>query len=148
MIPANFGSVVYSRNRPSGQYSSTFSTGISVGATHNFTLDHFEKLQRLFLTKPLEWAYEEEVRVVKCLNGLDGELSINDSGSWTIGSADDRPLHCFNLPAGTITDVYFGARADKSEIKQLTSDFPTLSYYQSHLNQTHFSIEHKPINLE
>jgi Protein of unknown function (DUF2971) len=70
MIPANFGAVVYSRNRPSGQYSSTFKTPISVGSTHHFALDHYEKLQRLFLTKPLEWAYEEEVRVVKCLNGL------------------------------------------------------------------------------
>jgi hypothetical protein len=72
---------------------------------------------------------------------------INDSGSWAIVSDNDgRPLHCLNLPAGAITEVYFGARADKSVIMQLASDFPSVSYKQAHLDQTHFSIEHKPIN--
>ena len=58
MIPAQFGSVVYSRSRQIGPYSSTFQESVNVGATHCFVLDHYEKWQRLFLTKPLDWAYD------------------------------------------------------------------------------------------
>ena len=46
MIPAQFGSVIYSRGRPIGPYFSTFTEGIVVGATHHFVLSHYEKWQR------------------------------------------------------------------------------------------------------
>ena len=84
MIPAQFGSVVYSRSRQNGPYSSTFQEPVNVGGTHCFVLSHYEKWQRLFLTKPLDWAYEEEVRVAKCLKGLDAcGSSFNESGQCT-----------------------------------------------------------------
>ena len=84
MIPAHFGSVVYSRHRPSGPYGSKFETAVQVGKTHQFMLNHYEKWQRLFLIKPLEWAYEEEVRVAKCIEGLKPGNSVNKSGSWSV----------------------------------------------------------------
>ena len=52
MIPAQFGTVIYSRSRPIEPYFSTFTGGVVVGATHHFVLSHYEKWQRLFLTNP------------------------------------------------------------------------------------------------
>ncbi len=37
-------------------------------------------MQRLFLMKPLAWAYEEEVRVVKLIGGLTEDKLDNDAG--------------------------------------------------------------------
>ena len=141
MIPAQFGSVIYSRSRPTGPYFSTFNEGIEVGGTHHFVLSHFEKWQRLFLTKPLEWAYEEEVRIVKCLKGLESQgSSTNESGNCTIKMIDDRPLHCFEFPRQAITKLYVGAQADKSIVTELSDKFPDVSVCQVKLEDTRFEI--------
>ena len=141
MIPAQFGSVIYSRSRPIGPYVSTFTEGVVVGATHHFVLSHYEKWRRLFLTKPLEWAYEEEVRVAKCLNGLDSYgSSSNESGNCTIVDVDGRPLHCFEFPKNAIARVFVGVRADKATAAKLTEESPDVSVCPAVLDDTLFKI--------
>lgn len=141
MIPAQFGSVIYSRIRPTGPYYSTFNEGVEVGGTHHFVPDHYEKWQRLFLTKPLEWAYEEEVRIAKCLKGLESQGSTsNESGNCIIEEFDGRPLHCFEFPRHAITKVFVGARADKSVVTELSDRFPNVSVCQVNLDDVRFEI--------
>ena len=147
MIPANFGSVVYSRHRPIGQYNSNFATAVAVGTTHHFVMDHYEKWQRLFLTKPLEWAYEEEVRVVKCIHGLpaDGGL-VENADCKILNLSDGRPLHCFAVPAASIKAVYVGARADQGAIDTLVKAFPEREFRRARLDQDRFGIDFEPLH--
>ncbi len=146
MIPAQFGSVVYARNRSTGPYLSTFNEGVVVGATHHFVLSHYEKWQRLFLTKPLEWAYEEEVRVAKCLDGLNSDgNSSNDSGNCTVIDVQERPLHCFEFPKSAISRVCVGAEVDKTDRVKLEKEFPDISIHKARLNETSFNIDFTPL---
>jgi len=141
LVPAHFGSVIYSRHRPGGPYHSTFTTPIAVGATHRFVLDHYEKWQRIFLTKPLEWAYEEEVRVAKCVRGLEPGYGANESGLCSLIDIGDRPLHCFAIPAEAITGIYFGARVSDSDIATTVATYPSIEHRRARLDQRRFAIE-------
>ena len=141
MIPAQFGSVIYSRSRPTGQYYSAFNEGVEVGGTHHFVPSHYEKWQRLFLTKPLEWAYEEDVRIAKCLKGLESQgSSSNKSGNCTIKEFDGRLLHYFEFPSKAITKVFVGVRADKSKVTELSDKFPDVSVCTVQLEDARFEI--------
>ena len=141
MIPAQFGSVIYSRSRPIGPHFSTFTEPVVVGETHHFVLSHYEKWQRLFLTKPLEWAHEEEVRVAKCLNGLDSSgSSSNESGNCTIVDVDGRPLHCFEFLKNAIARVFVGARVDEVAAAKLDKEYPDISVCRAVLDDTRFEI--------
>jgi hypothetical protein len=141
LIPANFGSIIYSRHRPVGPLYSTFTTPIAVGATHAFAIDHYEKWQRLFLTKPLEWAYEEEVRVAKCVRGLAAGEGENESGACSVIDLNGRPLHCFAIPAEAITGIYFGARAGVEGVAAAIAARPGLERRRARLDQNRFSID-------
>lgn len=141
MIPAQFGSVVYSRRRPTGPYYSNFEEAVEVGGTHHFVPSHYEKWQRLFLTKPFEWAYEEEVRIAKCLKGLESQgSSSNESGNCNIIEVGGRPIHCFAFPAHAITRVFVGVRADKKRVSDLSDKFPGVSVVQVQLEDARFEV--------
>ncbi|WP_138918662.1 DUF2971 domain-containing protein [Nitrospirillum viridazoti] len=147
LIPAHFGSVIYSRHRPSGPYYSSFTTPIPVGGLHRFALDHYEKWQRMFLTKPIEWAYEEEVRVAKCVRGLKLGNGKNDSGSCTvIDLGSGRLLHCFDVPATSISGIYFGARVTDIQIAETIKGHPGLQAARARLDQNRFAIDLIPFN--
>lgn len=145
MVPAQFGSVIYSRTRSTEPYQSKFDEGIVVGATHQFVLSHYEKWQRLFLTKPLEWAYEEEVRVAKCLDGLssNGDSS-NESGNCSVMEVQGRPLHCFEIPRRSIRRICVGVRADASIVAKLTQEHPDISVCRATLSESDFKVEFRP----
>lgn len=141
MIPAHFGSVTYSHSRPTGPLISIPSEGVAVGATHDFVLSHYEKWQRLFLTKPLEWAYEEEVRVVKCLKGLDSVgSSSNESGDCEIIYPQGRPLHCFRIPKDAITRIIVGVRTDEAAVGELDEEHSNVSVCRAELDDARFEI--------
>jgi len=127
LIPAQYGGVLYASKRPNDPFVQTPQTGIAVGATHPFPKDHYEKLQRLFLTKPLCWAYEEEVRVVKCVNGLADKLkegeAETESGTFKIAKPANDPYFLYELPEGAIREVYFGFRARSAIADGLYEDF-------------------------
>ena len=146
MIPAQFGTVVYSRHRSNGPFVSSFDEGVVVGATHQFVLSHYEKWQRLFLTKPLEWAYEEEVRVAKCLGGLEPHGNpTNESGNCTVIDLGNRPLHCFEFPREAITRVFVGARTSGTEVAALEEEFGGLTIVRAALDDERFEIRFQGI---
>ena len=145
MVPAQFGSVIYSRTRLMEQYHTEFDEGIVVGGTHRFVLGHYEKWQQLFLTKPLEWAYEEEVRVIKCIEGLSANgNSFNVSGDCTIIEVHERPLHCFRIPRSSIRRILFGARADETDSLKIAQEHQDIPTCRSVLCDASFSVEFSP----
>ena len=88
----------------------------SISAEPEFNSSLFNLFKRAFLYKSLEWAYEEEVRIVKTLNDSkfgyhsgEGKFS-NSSGSWEkkYVSSLGRPIYNYFLPSGCIKELYFG----------------------------------------
>jgi hypothetical protein len=148
LIPAQFGSVIYVSRRPTQQFISKSQTPLAVGATHHFASDHYEKLQRIFLHKPLYWAYEEEVRVLKCLGGLSEMGGANPSGDFKIIKVNDKLLHLLALPKGALKEVYFGLRSEHDqtddlyyEAKEIDSN---LRFFDCQLDDGAFTVEFAP----
>ena len=148
LIPAQFGSMVYASRRHDHPFTSSSGEGIEVGETHNFEISHYEKWQRLFLTKPLEWAYEEEVRIVKCLDGvLDDQdhKSSSRSGDWkTEIVRDERPLHCCTFCMSAIQRVIAGARVVPSKAKELAAACGKIPLWRACLEPTKLRIGLQP----
>lgn len=148
LVPAQFGSVVYVSRRVTGPFVGKPTTAIAVGATHHFPPDHYEKLQRVFLHKPLGWAYEEEVRVVKCLHGLEGDGGTTPSGTFSIVRTSERPLHLFQLREGAIREVHFGIRADHGAASEAAAELrhldPTIRVLEAVLDDRELSVRAQP----
>lgn len=145
LIPAQHGNVIYTHTRPIHPLIS-FTKGdpLNIGHTFHYPSAHQEKLQRLFLQKPACWSYEEEVRVVKCIAERD-ENGTNQSGSFTELTLPSKTLYCYQLPKGSIKEVYFGMRhkgvnsaGTVQEYKELQ---PDISIKGSRLSKNTWDIE-------
>ncbi len=120
LVPSQYGSVIYVSRQNNDPFISKPKNGIAVGATHHFPHEHYEKLQRLFLHKPICWSYEEEVRVAKCLDGISNKNKQTVSGEFDIIQLEEnRPLYVLSLSPGAIKEVYFGIKSDLEESDNL-----------------------------
>lgn len=109
-VPIQFGNVIYTESKPTHEYLTKFKIGIEVGTTVHFVPEQLEKLQRVFLYKPMCWSYEEEVRIVKCIHGVK-EGKPTESGRFeVIQSKDGLDLFVMKLPQETIKEIYLGIR--------------------------------------
>lgn len=116
-IPAQFGEVIYTSIKPKSPAfipSVEELRSISIGSSFNSSL--FNLFKRAFLYKSLEWAHEEEVRVIKTLRGSpygyhsgDGAFH-NEAGKWDkiFVSSLGRPIYNYSMPAGCIKEIYLG----------------------------------------
>ena len=114
LIPVQYGSVIYTNIKPIENFLSTPKKALEVGGTFHFPYDQLEKLQRTFLFKPMCWSYEEEVRVAKCLKGIETSKTIK-SGTFTQVNIKDRPMYLLDLPKGAIKEVFVGVRSQTFE---------------------------------
>jgi hypothetical protein len=113
LIPAQYGSVVYVSRRSQEPFITAPNSVMTIGGTHHFLSDQYERLQRLFLHKPLCWSYEEEVRVVKSVDGIPGKGGRTQSGQFAIETgSDDCPIYLYTLSPGSIRELYFGYALD------------------------------------
>jgi hypothetical protein len=140
MVPAHYGSVIYTRKRNNGPYHSIFGEPVLVGTTHHFVLSHYEKWQRLFLSKPMDWAYEEEVRIVKCIHGVSGTNCKTESGLFSVKAIDGRDLHAFHLPQNAIIEVYVGVHADSNQVATLRGLRPELTVYRCRIDLDAYAV--------
>jgi Protein of unknown function (DUF2971) len=110
LIPAHYGSIIYTNTRPHEQLPPPVDVEpLNIAHTHAFPVGHFAKLSQIFLQKPACWSYEEEVRVVKCLSDRDSDGK-SVSGRFTEVELPQKVLYCYELPKGSIKEVYFGMR--------------------------------------
>lgn len=65
IIPAKFGSVIYTSTKPVSRFNNSEDVSINEGIITCFNSNCLEALQRIFLYKSKDWSYEEEVRVVR-----------------------------------------------------------------------------------
>lgn len=107
LVPIQFGSVVYLKRPNTSRYGRlripTFRQA------DEFRLEDYERLQRLFLSKPLAWAYEEEIRaVVKASDFAHAGRSMD--GRWERMTKEGRTFWGLRLDPGAITRILAGAR--------------------------------------
>ncbi|MDA3838264.1 MAG: DUF2971 domain-containing protein [Candidatus Delongbacteria bacterium] len=121
-IPAQYGSVIYTNTKPTTLLKKDRGEGICVGQTHYFPPTHFDKMSLMFLQKPMCWSYEEEVRVVKCIADRDEEGK-NESGKFNLIKINDRRLYCYELPKGSVKEVYLGLRHKSLKSKKEFNKF-------------------------
>jgi Protein of unknown function (DUF2971) len=107
LLPAQFGSMIYTEQKP--KHKLVTSALMEVGGELSYRPDLLEKLQRLFLHKPLCWSYEEEVRIVKCVKGIECAAEL-PSGTFTLLPLGDRRLYLLALPDDAIKEVYLEVR--------------------------------------
>jgi len=103
VIPAKFGSIIYTATKPRNEYYQSKNEYLLAGEINNYRPDLTEALQRVFLYKSQEWAYEEEVRAVK-------NIALEQSGTITI-------------PQESIVEVYIGSGQNKSVARKSIRDY-------------------------
>lgn len=81
VIPAKFGSVIYTSTKPKSPFIDSTNTYFYQGLQHIYKPELLEALQRTFLYKPAYWSYEEEVRVVRNVHRLNTEIQEIDKSS-------------------------------------------------------------------
>ena len=132
-VPIQYGSVIYTNIKPNFPFLSKATETIEVGGTFHFPKGQLERLQRMLLYKPACWAYEEEVRVAKCLKGIETNHSIK-SGIFKTIDDGGRPLYLLDLPKGAIKELYIGALSEFLDANKALDLIKSIRSYQPQVN--------------
>ncbi len=122
-IPYQFGEIIYTKTKPQNDLD-IISTDelMDIGKNISFEGNIFNLAKRAFLYKSLDWAYEEEVRVVKEVESLKASYHTSEGffGDFNIARIQGRPLYCFFIPKSSIKEIYLGKNVYKNISKSLT----------------------------
>lgn len=95
-----------------------------------------ENTNRVFLTKSVDWKYEDEYRIIK---KLDGYSHIGNN------------IHLFNFPKTSIKSIYCGCDMDVNKKKEILSiiekdeDLNHLKVFDSSISNKYYELEFKQI---
>ncbi|MFC0226112.1 DUF2971 domain-containing protein [Serratia aquatilis] len=128
ILPAQFGNIIYTHTRPSNDILSKENIANGYAQKIEFDLRNMEALQRKYLYKSAEWAYEEEVRIVKHCNYSKFKKS-----------EYYQSFSLMELPFNSVVEIYFGINFEKNKMKKdtyvkLTSKYKNLALKQCSLN--------------
>lgn len=104
-------------------------------------MEKYEQLLLSFLFESSDWAYGEEVRVVKNVGHvLEGRpIGKNTNFSKTAGTR--RPKCVFCLSEGSIEEVYFGKRFNQEVQEEIYSNHKgEIKFYKCDLHRRDFSV--------
>lgn len=113
------GEVIYLKTKPKKIHKMSVDELMSVGDSDRFNWEKQESLLKHgLLYKMQEWAYEEEVRIVKNISkmglsyhtGLKSEVFM-DGQHWKRIQLETRPIYTLGLPSDAIVEVFFGKNA-------------------------------------
>jgi len=107
VLPARYGSIIYTASKPSHPYELSESEEIRKGRLEKFDARFLEALQRAFLHKSSEWAYEEEVRIVKKVEHITADQL---DPTYRKGLAKSG-IFLHEVPKSAIRSVHLGAHA-------------------------------------
>lgn len=127
VIPSQYGEVIYSATKPHKNIPIIEEQELmDIGENISFDLDTFNLVKRAFLYKSVEWAYEEEVRVVKNIGGIPFGYHSGTGRycEWNKISVSDRPLYCLEVPEDSIKEIYLGRHIYRnvSKSSSITND--------------------------
>lgn len=95
-----------------------------------------DNVDDLFYVKKVQWAYEQEWRVLRVIESADVSINLPDS----------TKIHLFAFPPDCITGVIFGARmsnADKARVLEVLREnrYKHVSIYQARVGRGAIEIE-------
>lgn len=111
VIPSQYGEVIYSATKPHKDLPIISQDNLlTIGQELKFDSDAFNFVKRAFLYKSIEWAYEEEMRIVKNISEIPFGYHTSQGryGEWTKICVSGRPLYCFDMPDISIKEIYLG----------------------------------------
>lgn len=119
IIPSIKGELRYLKTVPKGVIKANINDLMSVGDSEKLNWDTNEDLlKHALLYKMQEWAYEEEVRVVKNIypakfsyHSSSGKEKLIDGQKWKSISLGTRSLYTMEIPKEAIVEVYVGKNA-------------------------------------
>ena len=134
VIPAHFGDVIYTKTFPTHLNNQSKTERFNeLCCTARYSTHSFDFFKYAYLFKGIDWAYEEEVRVVKNVGFhlYDREddsknYYANFNGEWHHMEASDyKDLNLFKFPLSAIKEIYFGAGFYKNkEVESLLEILP------------------------
>lgn len=116
-IPYQLGEVIYTKTKLQNDLDIISDDELmNVGQNISFEGSIFNLAKRAFLYKSLDWAYEEEVRVVKEVQSLKASYHNSEGvfGEFNKIKIAGRPLYCFSIPKSSIKEVYLGKNIYKN----------------------------------
>lgn len=134
VIPANFGDIIYTKTFPTHLKSESNSQRFNaLRSTTSYSQHSFDFFKYAYLFKGIDWAYEEEVRVVKNVGFhlYDREDDsknnyTNSNGEWQhMKVSEHKDLNLFSFPLSSIKEIYLGSHVYKiKEIESLLEMLP------------------------
>ncbi|MCU8159373.1 DUF2971 domain-containing protein, partial [Vibrio vulnificus] len=123
IIPAQLGEIIYvnTKNKNLNGVPSLEHLD-DLRSTMTFSPEIKNYLKQAFLYKSLEWGYEEEVRVIKRLDGFrfsyhstDDEV-LSEDGMWNKVRNNylGQPLFCYKIPQSGIKEIYLGNKVSRN----------------------------------
>ena len=160
VIPASYGEIIYTKTRPKNVLTMPSDADLKgIGEdVAKFDDSYYEFYKSAFLYKSVEWAYEEEVRVVKnikCPNtpsGFRESTYTNAAGTWRDINIGKRKLYCLSVKEDAIKEIYFGKNVTgnidgkeltQKKLKEIVSRLKDrkISLYKCDLSTTTWELE-------
>ena len=137
IIPSQYGEVVYTNTKLKGVALSGTEELLSIGDISSFDSSTYELLKRAFLYKSLQWAHEEEIRVVSTIPQSFGSYHSGEGrcGKWNKIQLGGRPLFCYEVPRESIFEVYFGCNLYRNVSRKKLVSTSELSQIKSELSR-------------
>ncbi|MAN52040.1 MULTISPECIES: DUF2971 domain-containing protein [unclassified Marinimicrobium] len=111
VISSQYGEMIYSATKPHkdlpviGEHEL-----MNIGGKLRFDSNAYNLMKRAFLYKSLEWAYEEEVRIVKNIENIPFGYHTGSGRyrEWNKVIVSGRPLYCLDVPENSLKEIYLG----------------------------------------
>jgi hypothetical protein len=115
VVPIQYGNVIYTKTKPAHLYKYPdleFGSPIFT----KFSSDFLECLQRIYLYKSVDWAYEEEVRLVKPKSEI-----VKYDPQWILNGNGQIQPQCaiIRIPDLKIKEIYLGSRINPEIAKEV-----------------------------
>lgn len=147
LIPAKYGSVIYTKSKPIYKYQNSAYEAVAQGEIDSFNLEFLEVLQRFFLYKSSEWHYEEEVRVVKTIDNIE-----KNGGGRLYNERDiDTGMYLIQIPKAAFVSVHFGLRSSydfdsKFDLaKRIQKNIPKIKFYDYRFDRENWLIKERAL---
>jgi hypothetical protein len=127
ILPIQHGSIIYTKTKPFHDYPMPGTKPADFACPRGYAPENLERLQRLFLYKSSDWAYEEEVRVIKHKTNLSRNIVSSLNGSDKKRDKSGYMEIAVRVPGLSISEIYFGCRISPdhvTEIQKLAPEVP------------------------
>ncbi|WP_038344583.1 DUF2971 domain-containing protein [Acinetobacter sp. A47] len=147
IIPVQKGEIRYLRTNPKDINKANIDNLVGVGDSKLLNWEYNEELlKHALLYKMQDWAYEEEVRIVKNISSIGAgyhysskkEFEI-DGQIWSRIQLPTRPIYCIKIPKEAFVDITIGLASYK-ELKRL-QEYETQSSNTSKIKKIEFLFE-------